>query len=232
VIPERPSRPYRPIAGVARTLMIMIAIGIGLDAVAVVSDIAYIGLLERIRDGAFVSSGEAEAGDIRVGFIGLAQFLLYLATAIVFIVWFYRAYSNLYPLGATLRHKPGWAIGGWFVPILSFIRPKQMANDIWRASDPDLQREVGLGYEGERVSPIIDLWWAAFIITNIVVRSGSEIAASTAEEADELVTGAKGVMYGDIASVVVGVLALLTVRALTARQDARALKYLIARPPD
>ncbi len=31
------------------------------------------------------------------------------------------------------RYGHGWAIGGWFVPILNFWRPMQVVNDVWRA---------------------------------------------------------------------------------------------------
>lgn len=225
-------RPYRPIAGLARALMILLGAGALLGVIAVVSDIAYVGLLERIRDASFVTIEEAEASDVRVGLIVLAQSVLFLATAVVFVIWFHRAYSNLPALGAVHRHGPGWAIGGWFVPILSLIRPKEIANDIWRASDPELEREVGRGYEGKRVSPLINLWWAAFLIFGVVAQFGSGVIGSDSAEAADLVNAAKGMLYGDIALVIAAVLALLTVKAMSDRQNARAMKYLFARPPD
>ena len=39
--------------------------------------------------------------------------------------------------GRHLRYGTGWAIGAWFIPIFNLFRPKQIANDIDRASAPD-----------------------------------------------------------------------------------------------
>ena len=55
------------------------------------------------------------------------------------IAWTHRLYRNLEPLGfRELRFGSGWAVGGWFVPFLNLVRPKQIVNDIWRAGDPAL----------------------------------------------------------------------------------------------
>jgi hypothetical protein len=85
--------------------------------------------------------------------IGLAAFVL---TAILFLVFFHRAYSNLSTLApAERRYSTGWAVGSWFIPILSLFRPKQIANDIWRGSD------------GSRVPPVFHWWWAFFLVGGI-----------------------------------------------------------------
>ncbi len=51
-------------------------------------------------------------------------------------VWTRRLYGNLRPLGFhELRFGEGWALGGWFVPVVNLVRPKQIVNDIWRAGE-------------------------------------------------------------------------------------------------
>jgi hypothetical protein len=90
-------------------------------------------------------------------------------TATVFIIWFHRAYRNLGSLGvAQLRWGTGWAVGGWFVPLLNFVRPKSIANDIWRGSDPAASTEVA-DFEPQGPVPWFhNLWW-------IVVRRGDTV---------------------------------------------------------
>lgn len=94
---------------------------------------------------------------------GLA-YLGELLAACMFIPWFAMAYGNLRRLGVQhLRWSNGWAVGSWFVPILGLVRPKQIANDIWRGS------EAGAHAGSERwkllpVSPILHWWWAFFLI--------------------------------------------------------------------
>ena len=130
---------YLPIGRVARWAMILLAAVAVLDVIAALSDFAEIRLLDRIIDGELVSDDEADASDTRQAVIGGIQFLVYAATAFVFIRWFRRCYRNLAPLGAErTRFKSWWTIAGWFIPIWNAFRPKQLLNDIWRGSDPRL----------------------------------------------------------------------------------------------
>jgi hypothetical protein len=71
--------------------------------------------------------------------LSVLQLVSVLAAAAAFIVWLYRAYGNLPILGIVKpRHARGWAIGAWFVPLANLVIPKQIANDVWRAGDPEL----------------------------------------------------------------------------------------------
>jgi Domain of unknown function (DUF4328) len=73
-----------------------------------------------------------------------------MSTGSAFIAWFSRAYQNIERLGARdLRVKHGGAIWSWFVPILGLIRPKQIMNDIWRASDPALPEGEHRGWQSD-----------------------------------------------------------------------------------
>ena len=70
------------------------------------------------------------------GIVGLLQSGLGILTGITFLKWIYRAYKNIQGFGAEgLRFSPGWAVGYYFIPILSLIRPVQVMSEIWRASD-------------------------------------------------------------------------------------------------
>jgi hypothetical protein len=61
---------------------------------------------------------------------------------------FRRAYRNLPALGAeSPRFSSGWAVGAWFVPFLNLVRPKQIMDDIWRASDPALPAHPGAAWK-------------------------------------------------------------------------------------
>jgi len=124
----------------------------GLCVVAVVSDALEYALLGRIADGERPSDAEITFNDTRQAVIGLAQTGLQIALYVAFIMWFYRAYSNLPRLGVTggLRFGPGWAIGAWFVPFLNLVRPKAIANDIWKGSDPRSTAPGRPGVAGRR----------------------------------------------------------------------------------
>ena len=94
---------------------------------------------------------------------------------LTFIPWFHRAYSNLPRLGfRELRYAPGWAIGSWFVPILNLWRPKQIANDIYRGSDP--AQAPGSNFWKEPITPLLGWWWGLFIGGRFVEQLGVTMA--------------------------------------------------------
>ncbi len=98
--------------------------------------------------------------------------------AIVFISWFGMAYANLGRLGVkNLRWSNGWAVGAWFVPILNLFRPKQIANDIWRGSEPDIEVSSNRWQFGQ-VTPIIHWWWGLFLLGGFTSYIGGGIVAS------------------------------------------------------
>jgi hypothetical protein len=83
-----------------------------------------------------ISAAEAVDLAFLTRLIGLLQMLIYLATGVMFIIWFRRAYRNLEALGKEgLRFEAGWTVGEWLLPILNLVRPKQIMNDLWRATD-------------------------------------------------------------------------------------------------
>ena len=87
-------------------------------------------------------------------------------TGIGFMAWMRRLLLNLKPLGGWSRWTPGWAIGGWFVPILNLIRPKQVMDDIWRGSDPD-DPDAGVQPKSAKVDPLLRWWWAFWLAGGI-----------------------------------------------------------------
>ncbi|MFJ9766342.1 DUF4328 domain-containing protein [Streptomyces erythrochromogenes] len=76
-----------------------------------------------------------------------------LACAAVFITWFHRVRKQAGALAPTaFRRGPGWAIGGWFVPVACFWLPYRIASEVWT---------VGLRGAKGPFWPL-NLWWASF----------------------------------------------------------------------
>ena len=221
---------YRLLTTPARTLLVLFAVTLGLTVVALLSDWAELSLLGRlVEDPASVSLAEANASDQRQGLIGLLQLLLYLGTVVAFLVWFRRAYRNLPALGAeSLRFSSGWAVGAWFVPFLNLVRPKQIADDIWRASDPALPAQPGASWKQQRVPFLLHGWWALFILSNLLgwasLRGG--LAATTPQE---LWTASAVTMAGDFLDLPLTILAFWVVAQVTRRQEARAVQLAASR---
>ena len=95
---------------------------------------------------------------------------LTLLTGILFISWLYVAAANAERNGAQLRHSPLWAIFGWFIPILSLWRPKQVVDDVWRASVPG----IPAGADLRRIpkSGLVTGWWACWLVAGVLPSIG------------------------------------------------------------
>jgi hypothetical protein len=136
--------------------------------------LAVLRILGAIHLHGVVSGG----GDIEGGYheysrwVGIYSVLL-LVCAGLFIAWFFQAYKNLRRLGvANLRYGNGWAIGSWFVPILGMWRPKQIANDVWRGSEPGA--EVSSGWKAVSVPSFLHWWWGLFLTQGVLLWFGQQ----------------------------------------------------------
>ena len=79
------------------------------------------------------------ATDAVSGVVGFL-FLVSLAISVVFIVWMWRAASNVALFGRVRpKFTPGWAIGGWFIPFANFVIPGMQMFDIDKGSGPRLR---------------------------------------------------------------------------------------------
>lgn len=139
------------------------------------------------------------------------QLLTLLGAAVGFVVWLYRAYGNLGVLGvAKPRFARGWTIAGWFVPFANLVIPKLLANDVWRAGDPQV-----------RVSPLVHWWWALWLGGSVCGRA----ALAVVDGAGSLDALRQGVMLDALAQAL-GMAAALTaiqvIRRATERQESRA----------
>lgn len=146
-----------------------------------------------------------------------AQGLLLLATAVVFIVWFFRIRGNADVWAPDLqRRAKGWFIAGWIVPIVQFWFPRTMVVDAWRAGRPE---PYGADRRGEFA--LINFWWLFFWASRITAEVGSR-SFDEALNVDTLVAATNWILVGDLLDVVAAVLAILLVRRLTSMQHQKA----------
>ncbi|MGW8851880.1 DUF4328 domain-containing protein [Streptomyces xiamenensis] len=214
--PPQPYPPHGPAhfadpQGLATAVTVLLGVCIAAWTVAVLAGGRLYGLLLDVEQGRFVSSSEADSADSFYTMSGALQALAMLATAVVFIMWFYRVRVNAEvfdPYGQ--RMKRGWAVGGWLVPIVNFWFPKKIANDIWRASAPGGERQ-GTG--------VLTAWWVLWLITVFLDRASfrtmNRQEESFAEELSNMQQSVSMTLLSDLLGIVAAVLAIVVVRRLT-----------------
>lgn len=103
---------------------------------------------------------------------------LTLVTGVVFLVWLFVAASNAHRWGAVLRQSSGWAVAGWFVPVLNLWRPKQMLDDVWRASMPGVRPSTDLRRLPRPL--LVTGWWVTYLLAGVLPAVGGLRAARSA----------------------------------------------------
>lgn len=145
--------------------VVVVALGVA-QLLNTIADIVAMVLLRRFLDEP-QSTPFAVARVIATSADPLAK-MAYLATFVIFCFWVYRAYHNLVPLGArNLRFTPGWAVGNFFIPLVCLVRVPQVMRDLWIESQP-LPASPTLPLR--RRAPLVNLWWAAFLLTTVATK--------------------------------------------------------------
>jgi hypothetical protein len=217
----------RILPGGHRAVVAMVLLGLsgGVDLVATVAEYHQYQLLSRIVDQKPVDEQEVEASDLLVGVVGGAQGLLYLGTAVAFCCWIYKAHDNLRRLGArNLTYSPGWAVGGFFVPFLNLIRPVQVMQEIWKASDPDMPFSTGREWRQAPGGVRVGFWWAFYLLASVVAQIGFRLNLSGDEKPSSLQTASLFTLIADAIWPAAAVLAILVVHGVRKRQ---LLKYVL-----
>ncbi len=141
-----------------------------LTLAGVASGFWQLSLLEEIQATGMIDETEPTFSDAVHGGIGILQTLIYIATAVCFLMWFRRAYANLHRIGIDyLKHKEGWSIWSWIVPIVSLWYPPQIMTEIWTETGEQAKKLKG-SFEMPDTKFMIGIWWALFIIDNILGR--------------------------------------------------------------
>ncbi|EJL24767.1 DUF4328 domain-containing protein [Novosphingobium sp. AP12] len=98
---------------------------------------------------------------------GLAMMLgslVFLPTAVLFLIWFHKAIANLHEAGlAGLRARPGWTVGSFFVPVANLFVPFRAMRELWNRShgEDEWQAEGAVGDVG--------IWWTCYLAGTLLV---------------------------------------------------------------
>lgn len=147
-----------------------------------------------------------------------SQSLTYLATVVVFLVWFRRVRLNAGLFDASAqRMAPGWAVGGWFVPVGNLWLPYQVAGGIWAASTP-IRPDGGRDAVSRAA---LNLWRGAWVFS-LLLSTTADRRYQMAETMDEPYDANNLMMVADLVDLGAAVLAVACIRALTRTQGERA----------
>lgn len=169
-----------------------------------------------VGDGFGAVLGErADRADLLYTIAGTAQTVALLTTAVLYLCWFHRVRVNAQvfdPSGHSM--KGGWAVWGWFVPIVNFWFPRRITLEIWDASTP---------WGARRSHGLVNTWWTFWIIALISGRLAQN-AQRRAETAEVIHSAVGQMLFADVVDMVAAALAIAVVLRLTRMQNEKAMQ--------
>lgn len=119
-----------------------------------------------------VTEDEATIIDMTFAIGAIASLVFYVLSAFATARLTYRLMKNAHELQSdeTLI-SPGWAVGWYFIPFANLAMPPRAVGQIWRTTFRHLGQERGSG--------IIGWWWAAWLISSIVLGVSDRMSAPT-----------------------------------------------------
>ena len=107
----------------------------------------------------------------------LVYFLPYLLVGILFLRWFYVAYSNLAQLGMhEPRYSNGWTVFGFIIPFLNFVRPYQVMRELWDQLDLAARNNFATLNLPKMQSRNVNRWWTLYLSMLIPGSVGDQFA--------------------------------------------------------
>jgi hypothetical protein len=151
---------YTPPGRVARAVVALLGLNAALAWLVVIGVYTLLDRVWKAMAGRLAGAGTIEAHWSQLHSLRLIQGLAWLATAVMFLWWLYRAYGNLRALGAAeLAFTPRAAVSAFFVPVVNVVVPVRVVRELWHGSDPT-RREGGAP---PTMSPWVAWWWGVFV---------------------------------------------------------------------
>lgn len=210
----------------ASWVKILLIVGIVINAVAILSGLAQLELLNRAASGAAITEAEVAANDARHSMIGVFQGLTFVATAICWLVWLHRAYANLSLMGTKKAdYTPGLAVGYWFVPVMNLFRPYQITKELWLRS---VRRNAAESIKEFAPLAVLPWWWGIYLIYAFLGQALMSWSFRAKEIGELQGVTIMGIIL-DAVIILSAVLALVVVRSIDTFQRDAALG--VAEPP-
>ncbi len=141
----------------------------GAFTILAVISIAYtfidIDLLEQEIKGVDSNTDQRQVMDSRQRSIDWYYFWFSYISGISFLVWLYRANSNLQELGTRNPRFSSWGSIGWFlVPVFNLFRPYQIVSEIYTESHPNPTKKLEAQDSNNWKHSLVFWWWSIVLI--------------------------------------------------------------------
>lgn len=79
------------------------------------------------------------------------------------------------------------AVVWWFIPILDLWKPHSVAQQIWKASNPQIILSNGIEWKNSPRSNVIILWWVLFLLSIFIGIPGEFITPPESDNCQTII---------------------------------------------
>jgi hypothetical protein len=212
-------RPFASLTTVATAVKLLVLVAALVDLAAAVSSFRLLHLADEANQlGQSTLYYDAESIERTHALVRTLQLGVYAVGALVFVLWFRRAYTNLRAVSPEGTHRPSR------LPV-PLAWPTRLADHIWRESDPEPDAPEG------KVPAFLGAWWRTFAVGAFLVVAGSLFWSSwvDGEAVLQLEVAALLQLVGNLLGVASAVLAYVVVDRTSKRQHECAAKLQLWR---
>lgn len=145
--------------------------------------------------------------DIVILSLSLVTIAVFITTAVLFIKWFRRAYSNLIALNTSMEYTENGAVWGYFIPFVNWVRPIKTGKEIYLKT----QKIVNGSDHIDSDTSFISIWWIVYLLNGFFANFVSRIYTN-AGTIDEIISANNLYIYSDMFDLVAVGLAIIFVR--------------------
>ena len=144
-------------------------------------------------------------------FLGVAVFL---ATAIVFLMWLHRCSTNLPAFGhwKSAGYSPAWTVGSFFVPIANLFVPYQATKEIWQKSLPANSDMFSFSSSPPGFFPA---WWGCWLVSNFATNIHFRMTGTQELRDAGIIVG----IVSEVLSIAAAIFAIQVIREIGHRQE-------------
>jgi uncharacterized protein DUF4328 len=212
---------FRPTAGLAKTLPVMVGVTAVLAMLTIAARAGLIARLGEYERGDAFRASVVEAGHT-VDAMAQVTFWAIFVTGIVWIIWHYRAHSNLSTFGVTgLRYSPGAVVAWWIVPLANLILPVLTTAETWKASAAAADGQPS-DWRVRRVPSLLGWWWASWVTRVPLGAVAAVLSVKDNASTNDVLNRAYAGLGTDVALIVAAAFAIAVVRGIQRLQDQAA----------
>jgi two-component system OmpR family response regulator len=159
---ERLNQLNTQMSGSGRTAAMLIGVAMITALLSILLEGFQLRLLSELERVGEVDLAAFRQSDYRLRIVAFALLVLYVASAVAFLVWIRRSYARLAARRITgLRYGPMTAVLWFLVPVAFLFVPRRVVTELWYANP--LPAGGRVDNRRRRVPLLIAVWWTAFV---------------------------------------------------------------------